>query len=129
MLGWPEDPPLKLEELSPEPVKSDYITDKIGPDNPIKSYEDYSWEIYFWGRIGALPIGDQIPIVNDDHIINNFTAMNNDFSLLLPSLRSGNLTKDEFISVVATCNKIIDDMDKFNLQVIQKNSMMMTRYQ
>ena len=45
--------------------------------------------------------------------------MNNDFSLLLISLKSGTLTRDEFISVIETCNKIIDDMDKFNLQIIQ----------
>ena len=46
--------------------------------------------------------------------------MNNDFSLLLIPLKSGTLTRDEFISVVETCNKIIDDMDIFNLQMIQE---------
>jgi len=43
VLGWPEKPPQEnVNENSkfstPEPVKSDYITDVIAPDNPIKSY-------------------------------------------------------------------------------------------
>ena len=46
--------------------------------------------------------------------------MNNDLLLLLVSLRSGTLTRDEFISVVTTCNKIIDDAETFHLQIIQE---------
>jgi len=45
--------------------------------------------------------------------------MNNDLSLLLVSLKSGTLTRDEFISVIDTCNKIIDDAETFHLQIIQ----------
>jgi hypothetical protein len=58
-------------------------------------------------------------IIYEDGIINNFTAMNDDFSHLLISLKSCTLTRDEFISVVTTCNKIISDMDEFNLKLIQ----------
>ena len=41
MLGWPEKPPQgKLVDV-PEPKKSDYVSDKIKSDNPVKSYNEY----------------------------------------------------------------------------------------
>ena len=46
--------------------------------------------------------------------------MYHDFSLLLVSLKSGNLTRDEFISVVETCNKIIADADTVHFPIIQQ---------
>jgi len=127
VLGWSEKPPRGgTVNIPPEPKKSDYVSDTIKPFNPIKSYKDHRITIDFFG-IGYRPTGKEkdgeriegYDFVNEPEIIKNFTAMNNDFSLLLVSLKSGTLTRDEFISVVTTCNNTIDDMDKFNLQIIQ----------
>ena len=49
MLGWPEKPPRgKLIVVPPEPKKSDYVTDVIKPDNPMKSYKDHKISIEFF---------------------------------------------------------------------------------
>jgi hypothetical protein len=119
VLGWPENPPRgETVDLPPELKKSDYISNKIKPDNPIKSYSEYTRLGFFAGVIERP--GGGYHQANQDRITENFTAMNNDFSLLLVSLESGTLTKDEFISVVETCNKIIFDMEVFNEQIIQE---------
>jgi hypothetical protein len=129
VLGWPEKLQLREFVNIPKPVKSDYITDVIAPDNPIKSY-DISEHPLFNRRFLILTFsstgrmeGNELKgyyTVNEDETSNIFTAMNNDFSLLLVSLKSGALTRDEFISVVTKCNKIIDDMEDFNLRIIQR---------
>ena len=95
-----------------EPKKSDYITDTIAPNNPIKSYDDYEKIIEKTSEGGYH--------IYWDTISKNFTAMNHDLSQLLVSLRSGTLTKDEFINVVTTCNKIIDDAEKYHSRIIQE---------
>jgi hypothetical protein len=116
VLGWPKKPLRSASVSIPEPKKSDYITDKIGPENPIKSYKDDILD----GRSETSRSGRGIFYISQQSkLTENFAAMNNDFSILLISLRSGNLTKDEFIGVIETCNKIIDDMEKFNSQIIQ----------
>ena len=73
------------------------------------------------GFLTNVIIGDiNYDILNNREIKENFTAMNNDLSLSLVSLKSGILTRDEFISVVETCNKIITDAETFHLQIIQR---------
>lgn len=140
VLGWPENPP-SASIPTPEPVKSDYVTDKIGPENPSKGYKTFLdinftkryrhkdkdeygkdvWTIPFFndyipqeGEI--LEIHETAPALVDIES-NIFRNMNKDFKLLLPSLRSGLLTQAEFTSVVAAGNKIIDDMEIFNSRI------------
>ena len=51
MLGWPEKPPQLARQESvnipPEPHKSDYVSPKMKPNNPIKSYIDYDKRKFF----------------------------------------------------------------------------------
>ncbi|KAL3836102.1 hypothetical protein ACJMK2_021555 [Sinanodonta woodiana] len=117
ILGWPERPLLENRRIpTPVPKKSDYVTDKIAPSNPIKSYIEYEKSKFFIGTID----GERLVIlIDEDEITKNFTAMMDDLLLSLISIKSGTLTRDEFISVVEICNKIIDDAEIFHLKIIQ----------
>jgi hypothetical protein len=114
VLGWPERPPQRKVVDEPEPKKSDNVTDVIASNNPIKSYVDYSKSIFFIEN-EANYFQVFLPEINK-----NLHAIKNDLVLLFISLESGNLTRDEFISVVTTCNKIINDAETFHSQIIQE---------
>ncbi|KAL3856074.1 hypothetical protein ACJMK2_015270 [Sinanodonta woodiana] len=117
ILGWPEQPPHRKLVNTPEPKKSDYVTDKIALSNPIKSYNDYEKSKFFIETIH----GERgIILIDMDEITINFTAMMNDLLLSLVSIKSGTLTQDEFVSVVEICNKIINDVEIFHLKIIQE---------
>ena len=115
MLGWPEIRPQLRDFVNiPEPVKSDYITDVI-PDGPEGEYTSL--------KVLGSPLARLMTIMGWEGtalIREKYTVMNNKFSPLLILLKSGTLTRDEFINIVKKCNKIIDDMERVNLRVIQK---------
>jgi hypothetical protein len=133
VLGWPEIS--KLEKTTPEPKKSDYITDKIAAVNSIRTY-NYLEEINFSNiyergdrLLFVFPRSTNVnpknkfsykmeTLIGEFSIDSNFEDMNKDLSLLLLSLKSGSLTQAEFIDIVTICNKIIHDMEIFNLSFI-----------
>ena len=124
VLGWPENPPRgKIVEsfTLPSPDDLPYRTaskiDSYGKKPyPRRSYKDYA-KIYFFFTAVLIDNDPIYYITRQEEIEKNFTAMKNDFELLLIDLQSETITQDELTSAIQSCNQIEADMRLFNYNI------------
>jgi len=119
-LGWPEYPPRTSDSagLPPEPKKSDYVSTRID-DHGQKLMSIVAGGFSLQG-----PPGDRYNVINEEMTSRTLAKINSDFEkyrgYIVTAISTRPPDREQVITNMEICNKIIDNMESFNLQMIQR---------